>query len=786
MERCLSRLPRPGCVNQPTFNLNMAIHILGIRHHGPGSAKNVKAFLEEIQPDIILVEGPPEADPILQWAAHPGLKPPVAILCFQPDNPQHSSFYPFAAFSPEWQAIQYGKRKNIHVRFMDLPTAHQFAVEAEKEKNRLPEENAAPVSQALFVPAHPIRSATGSEDEMTETAAQNIPPDPISWLARAAGFSDGEKWWEIMFEHRDNNEAIFEAVQEAMQELRNNFEKKNDKLEQLREAHMRKMIRQAEKEMFQQIAVICGAWHAPALMQMPPQKEDNELLKGLPKVKTECTWIPWTYDRLSFYSGYGAGIASPGWYDHIWHHPSDNGTLWMAKVAALFRSRQMDTSVAHVIEAVRLAGALAALRELSKPGLEELTEATLSVLCNGDDVLLSLVKRELIISNRIGEVPDDVPRPPLQLDIEKTQKRLRLPPAADWKDYTLDLRKETDLERSIFLHRLQLLEIPWGSISATSGKGTFKEQWRLQWEPGFAVTIIERGSYGNTTAEAASKFVIEKSETCNELNPISSLLESCIPAELPEAVEKLISRINHLAAATGDVMQLMEVVPPLVNITRYGNVRKTDAALVRSIVTSLITRICISLPAACCGIDEDTGLKMLSLFRQINDAISLLQEEDITQEWQKTLRLIAAQSGGSPVTAGYATRLLADYKLLTGEELIRAFYFTMSTAAAPAIAAAWLEGFLKGSGTLLLLDNDIWSIINNWLKQLDEENFIQVLPLLRRTFSGFTTAERRKLGEKAKAGGGPVALQKTETGFDENRALQGMPVILELLGYKKR
>src|SRR5215475_10315348 len=74
------------------------IHILGIRHHGPGSARNVKEFLEEIKPDIVLVEGPPEADEILQWSSHKELKPPVAILCYQPDNPQQSSFYPFAEF----------------------------------------------------------------------------------------------------------------------------------------------------------------------------------------------------------------------------------------------------------------------------------------------------------------------------------------------------------------------------------------------------------------------------------------------------------------------------------------------------------------------------------------------------------------------------------------------------------------------------------------------------------------------------------------------------------------
>ena len=104
------------------------IHILGIRHHGPGSARNVKEFLETIKPDIVLVEGPPEADPLLQWVNHAELKPPVAILVYQPDDPQRASFYPFAEFSPEWQAIAYARRNNIHVRFMDLPAGLSFAL----------------------------------------------------------------------------------------------------------------------------------------------------------------------------------------------------------------------------------------------------------------------------------------------------------------------------------------------------------------------------------------------------------------------------------------------------------------------------------------------------------------------------------------------------------------------------------------------------------------------------------------------------------------------------------
>ncbi|THU37097.1 hypothetical protein FAM09_19285 [Niastella caeni] len=751
------------------------IHILGIRHHGPGSAKNVKEFLEAVKPDIVLVEGPPEADPLLQWVNHAALKPPVAILVYQPDDPQRSSFYPFAEFSPEWQAIAYARKNNIHVRFMDLPIGHHIALENEKmnKQNEEPPGSAAPS----------VNNYALNNNEVVEAVA--VRKDPISYLAEAAGYDDGEKWWEHMFEHRHNNEQVFDAVTEAMQMLRETFPQKEDRIEQLREAWMRKTIRQAEKELFQNIAVICGAWHAPALVSMPKQKEDNDLLKGLPKVKVECTWIPWTFSRLSYYSGYGAGIESPGWYDHIWNHPTDDGTRWMAKVAKLFRAKQMDTSVAHVIEAVRLAESLAGMRNLYKAGLEELNEATRTVLCNGESILMQLINDELIVSNRIGEVPTEIPKPPLQLDIEKLQKKLRLPPTADGKDYTLDLRKENDLERSIFLHRLQLLDIKWGERQDVSGKGTFKELWRLQWDPELSINIIEKGNWGNTVAEAAEKFVIDKASKADTLSTVTDLLENTIPAELHQAVEECIQRINNLAAASGDVIQLMEVVPGLVQVTRYGSVRKTDADLVLGIINSMLTRICVSLPAACTAVSEEAAQKLLELFFKLNDAVNVLQQTDITTQWQQTLQSIVGAGNTSPMIAGYATRLLADYKLLEGDALVRVFHYAMSAATQPDQAAAWLEGFLKGSGTILLIDNNLWNLVNNWIDTLDEETFTRVLPLLRRTFSSFSAPERKKLGEKVKTGGGgSAAMPVDENNLQEERARQGIPVILQLLGIK--
>ncbi|MFE1786516.1 DUF5682 family protein [Streptomyces sp. NPDC059506] len=56
------------------------VALLGVRHHGPGSARAVLAALEQVKPEVLLVEGPPEADALVRLAAHEDMRPPVALL----------------------------------------------------------------------------------------------------------------------------------------------------------------------------------------------------------------------------------------------------------------------------------------------------------------------------------------------------------------------------------------------------------------------------------------------------------------------------------------------------------------------------------------------------------------------------------------------------------------------------------------------------------------------------------------------------------------------------------
>lgn len=729
----------------------MPPRIFGIRHHGPGSARTLLHAFDQWQPDIILVEGPPDADEAIPLLAHPEMSPPVALLVYDRDRPQRSVYYPYAAFSPEWQALRYGLTRNIPVQFMDLPQTHRLAVE-------------------------PCQEST-----------DRLHFDPLGQLAEAAGYSDGERWWEQMVEQRRDGADIFEAILEAMSAVRQELDTEPPALEAQREAYMRQTIRHAIKQGYDRPAVVCGAWHAPALAQMPLVKHDRALLKGLPKTKVNATWVPWTYGRLAASSGYGAGIESPGWYAHLWEMRECDGEeaiaiRWLTRVAQLLRNEDLDASSASVIEAVRLAGSLAALRDRPAPSLADLNEAAQTVMCFGSDAPMALIRDQLIVGDRLGEVPAETPMVPLQTDVQQQQKRLRLKAEPTEKTITLDLRKPTDLERSYLLHRLRLLGIPWGKPQQTRGIGTFKEGWQLQWHPEFEVLLIEAAIWGNTLLEAATHYARDAANRASELPELTDLLNRVLLSELPDAIAPMMAQLQAMAAVTRDVVDLMAALPPLARSLRYGNVRQTDTVMVSGVVDGLVVRICIGLPGACHALNDDAAAAMDDCLMQVHGAIALLQNPEYRDRWYAVLQQMQNQQGLHGLLAGRCCRLLLDGGILEADEAARRMGLALSTANEPSQAAAWVEGFLKGSGLLLLYDDRLWQVIDDWLMSLSEAVLMALLPLLRRTFSTFSAPERRQMLERANRG--TAKKQQFEVRVESERGDRVLPVVAQLLGVK--
>ncbi|MFI6627796.1 DUF5682 family protein [Nonomuraea fuscirosea] len=827
----------------------MSVSVLGVRHHGPGSARAVRRELERLRPDVILIEGPPEADALVTHA--PGLEPPVALLAHVPGAPARAAFWPFAEFSPEWQAIRYGTSAGVPVRFCDLPAAHSLAdapPDADPggpEPETEPPGTAAPdgVTPGTAVPgggAGPDGVAPGGPG--AGAAVTGMRGDPIGALAGAAGYDDPERWWEDVVEHR-GGDTPFEVIAEAMAAVREGY--RPDEREARREAYMRKTLRAAIKQGFGRIAVVCGAWHVPALTgPLPSVTADNAVLRGLPKVKAELTWVPWTYGRLASWSGYGAGITSPGWYHHLFDTPDRPVERWLAAAAAVLRDEGLAVSSAHVIESVRLAGSLAALRGRPLAGLGEVTEAARAVLCEGDDLAVELIQRRMVVGDRLGHVSDGTPMVPLQRDLRERQRRLKLRPEALDREIDLDLRKPLDLDRSHLLHRLRLLGVGWGTPVRARGKGTFRETWTLQWRPEHDLALIEHAALGTTVPSAAAQRARDLAGAPSAtLADLTSLVEQCLLADLPQALPGVLAALSAKAALDTDVTHLMAALPAMVRAHRYGDVRGTSADGLAVIVRSMLERICVGLPVAVTGLDDDAAADLLKHVDAAHSAVALLTDppentspqrttapetapseetaapegagpeetaapegagpeeraaygappsgvarSEVVEEagsavsprgrWMGTLRGISDRQDLHGLIEGRLTRILLDSGELddAGDRMSRA----MSRGQAPARAAAWVEGFLSGGGLLLVHDPRLLGLVDDWLTGLSGEQFIDVLPLLRRTFGGFAAPERRSIGERLRSAGRDDA--DGDQDVDEHRAAAAVATVLSIIG----
>ena len=73
-------------------------------------------------------------------------------------------------------------------------------------------------------------------------------------------------------------------------------------------------------------------------------------------MKVAAAWVPWTHRRLAAASGYAAGVASPGWYRHVFEHPGADGVArFFVEIAGLLRRRGLGASPDDLIAGTRLA-----------------------------------------------------------------------------------------------------------------------------------------------------------------------------------------------------------------------------------------------------------------------------------------------------------------------------------------------------------------------------------------------------------------------------------------------
>ncbi len=783
----------------------MAIHVFGIRHHGVGSAQRIQAALAALNPDCVLVEGPPEGDVLLEHILSTAMQPPVAILAYVPEHPQKSMIYPFAEFSPEWQALRWALENKKTLHFMDLPLIHWLALNEEKEENKENKEDEenkdnrdaeAAEKEGVLDPSQ----AASADEKDSEVFENEEIEDPYSVFSQSTGFApNGNFWeaWDAKAEIAWQGDALEDlaAIGELFTTLRAAFPEKDQNFTQetlLREAAMRKILRAAAKD-FASVAVVCGANHVSALENLSQfsVKEDTALLKGLAKVKVKTTWLPWSFQRLTLASGYGAGIHAPAFFQASWQLPKERlPASWLSQTAVCLRKQGFAVSSAQVIDTFHLSENLAALRGKPTPTLLEFQEASQTVMTMGDPLPLARIAETLLVGNVLGSIPDTLDQPPIYHDFMAQVKSLRLKMTDEIKPLELDLRESAHLNKSIFLHRLTILGVPWGSSEAVSGTGTFKENWRLQWQPDFLIRLLEAAPLGNTlltAAEAKARFGYftsflddtsqgqkPASATVNTIPTLPELIQILAKALLADLPETLVLVLRHLDAAAADSQDteaLMDAFLPLLKVLRYGSVRQQTPEQLTVIAQSLFYRIIAALPITCRHLAPEAAENIDKKLSALHQAVLL--EPHWQDDWQAMLWQLLKDAAVSPLLAGKTAFLLYSREQLQGEALLQQFSQALSQDSA--LAAAWLEGFLAGQAQTLIFEEGIFLLLNTWLGELSEDNFMAVLPLLRRTTSSYSPAEKQKIFGRLKQSTKPQ--KSAQSSINQERAARIKPIL---------
>lgn len=763
--------------------------IFGVRHLSPMGAHHLAKYLDLVDPTAVLVEGPSDATDNIVHLVDKKTKPPIALLCFTKERPVRSILFPLAEYSPEWVALTWALKKKRVARFIDLPAETFLARQAQDEKAEEDEEKEASGDTA---PPSP------------ETDTQAYLADPYGAIAQLTGEPDHETWWEKHFEHTTSDDAYRQAIFEFGAGLRSvdheGPRRRGETL--LREAFMRRAIRDvvASGHHPDKVVVVCGAYHAPVLTAEEHALTDAELA-ALPRAPTVLTLMPYSYFRLSAQSGYGAGNSAPGYFQALWEELSAGASTerlaprYLAEVAGRLRKAGNIRSSAEVIEAVRLATAMAAVRgDAHAPTLRDLRDAAVTCLSGGDAPAITRWLDEVAVGDALGKVPPGVLRTSIQDDFYRWIKDLRLEDYLKDKEQKikgatskewLDLRQDRsvkshdaayrDRHRSIFLHRLTFLGVKFAEDVTTERDredSTYKEVWKARWTPACEIELVENALRGDSIEIAAIRLFQERLAASESVKEAAELCRRAVLCDLQDAMEAALSRVQALAVDDADFAEIAGAAHELASLTRYQDVRKFDVTPIKPLVAQLFLRGALLAPgAARCS--EEAAPPVGTALANIQKVVLLGEDGSLDVDgdrWARALDSIADEPLSSAHVAGVACALLLERGKLVDEVLDRRVASRICPGSDPGQGASFFEGLATRNRYALLSKKKLWWAMTDFIESLDDDAFRRAVVALRRAFAGFEISEARRIAEivaERWGGGGSALVAAIETRLDE-------------------
>lgn len=705
--------------------------LFGVRHLSPAAAFQLERALEECRPQLVLVEGPSDLNDQMHWLCHPETRFPAAILAYTSEPPVRTILYPLAVYSPELRAVLWAHAHGVECRFMDLPSGAMLALEEAGEDREEPEENTEWVYRQL-------EQRTGEEHDT---------------------------FWERSFEQLEDWRAFQAAVNTFGEQLRRTARDGKFRTAKtlVREAYMKRVIGEAVEAGVppERIFCVCGAFHVPGLRENQPMTDEE--LAALPRADCTATLMPYSYYRLSSRSGYGAGNRAPAYFELLWDalhqgSPGDLPSLYLTRLAAAHRKAGNLVSSAEVIEALRLARALCALRGSRYPVLADLRDGAVAAMGHGNFSELAVAAADTEIGTKVGFIPEGVSRTSVQEDFYRQLRELRLEKyrGMEQQQLDLDLRERLnvkdpkaallDLRRSRFLHRLRVLGIRFAAPLPSRQEGAnWGEYWALRWTPEVEIEVVEASLLGDTVEGAAAFALKERGEACSSIAQAAAVFQDAFLCGMPAAARHALKVLQSLAVDAAALTDVADTAVRLSLVVRYGDLRRFDPAPVVPLLQQLFLRACLTLEDAC-RCDAKAAPAVTAAMDQLN---RLQLDHDCLdgERWLELLGRVSDRDDLNTLCSGFAMAALLERGEADEALLAREISRRLSPGVPAELGAGWFEGLASKNRYALIARLSLWRHLDDYLSALDEGQFRRALVFLRRAFSGFTPAEKSDIAE---------------------------------------
>jgi hypothetical protein len=727
--------------------LAAARNIFPVRHHSPRSSEALRAFLDGVDPELVLIEGPSDATDLIDVLVDVETLPPIAILGYRTDGIPGSALWPFASYSPEYVAARWARDRGRRVEFVDIPIGQALA--SRNEDDDEPETS-------------PIDLDAGAGDAAGDDPAGSdpaVPPPSLSELvAERHGFRSFEEFWEASFEAPAYDADTFKGALLAWADV---VRLEHDRpVDRARDAVMSGHVDAAVATGTSPdaIALVVGAAHAAAIVA---GDVDPALIATLPKaVPSARTLIPFSFPRLAAQLGYGAGNRAPLYYQHAHDAGTDYRRATLEALVAFtdhLRLRGFAASLGDTIEAYRLALMLAGLRGKTEPGLDEVREAAIATLCRGDATPVDGFLWSTVVGHAVGRVAARIGRNSLQDEFWRELDVRRLPRTDEPERLILHLNNAVEVGTSVFLHRLRIGGIPYASFEATRGGGGAggaaalsrpREVWEAQWTPATDAALVEAIVRGSTLEDVAADALDRVLGEARQSGHAAEVALEAVVASCPRTAGQALQACERLAADDTDLPSLARATRALAGLVAYGTSREHSAlgdAAITPLLAKIFARAVLRIPDACTGTDDAVA--------DARDALRTLHEVALTQPavdraaWIAAARHLVDSYAVNATAAGLATGLLYLAHEIDDDRLALTVGQRLSNRLEPVAAASFLAGFLEVNAVALVRNRAVVAALDDYLTSLPVDRFKEALPVLRRAFTVLGPSERRYLAE---------------------------------------